>query len=108
MNEAGRNLFLADALHLKAKALLEFGKDEEARSVLEKAKDLAEITNSRRSLLSILGTKLELEREQGNSEKLETILEQGKEVASFIAEHITDPELKDKFIRLENVRSFYE
>jgi class 3 adenylate cyclase/tetratricopeptide (TPR) repeat protein len=108
MNEAGRNLFLPDALHLKAKALLEVGMDDEGHSTLDEAKDLAERTNSRRSLLSILGTKLELEREQGNSEKIESILKQGKEIASFIAEHITDPELKDMFINLENLRSFFE
>jgi hypothetical protein len=93
---------------LKAIALLEVGNDDEGRSTLDEAQDLAERTNARRSLLSILGTEFELESEQGNLEKLESISKQGREIASFIAEHITDPELKDKFINLENVRSFLE
>jgi len=108
MQDGNRNLFHPDALHIKAKVLMQMEKKEEGLKTLMEAKELAERINSRRGLVFILGTLLEVAKESRDFEEVEVLQVQGKEIASFISDHITDPDLKRSFLNLEEVRSFYE
>jgi tetratricopeptide (TPR) repeat protein len=108
MEDGGRALFLPDALRLKAKVLIQMGRDEDGRQTLLEAKQLAQRLDARRSLVFVLSSLLDIARNLGNSEEIKTIQAQGDEVVSFIADHITEPDLKQSFLNLEEVRNFYE
>ena len=108
MKEGGRALFLPDALWLKAKVLVQMGRYEEGHQTLLEAKELAERLDGRRSLVFILSSLLDIVRNFGNSEELESYQMQGEEVVSFVADHIYDPELNRTFLNLEEVRNFYK
>jgi len=108
MEEGGRALFLPDALRLKANVLMQLGREEDGRQTLLEAKKLAERLDARRSLVFILHSLLDIARYLGNSEEIESLRTQGEEVASYLADHIHDPDLKQTFLNLEEVRNLYE
>jgi tetratricopeptide (TPR) repeat protein len=100
MHDFGIRLFLYDILHLRGRALFGLGRIGEASSVLAEAQTEAEELGSRRSLLLILPTRIEVEVQDGNMGEAETLRKQVQEIIRFIDNHIGQPQLRASFREL--------
>ena len=105
MHDFGTRLFLYDMLHLKGRALIELGRTAEARLALAEAQAEAEALGSRRSLLQLLPTRIEVEVQNGNTAEVETLRKQLGEIIGFIDNHIGQSQLRASFRELPIVQT---
>jgi class 3 adenylate cyclase/tetratricopeptide (TPR) repeat protein len=98
-------VYLYDMLHLKGRALNGLGQVNEAREVLMEAQAEAEQLGSRRSLLQILPTRIEIEVQANNMSQVEKLRKNAKENIKFISDHIDKPELRALFLDLPHVQA---
>jgi tetratricopeptide (TPR) repeat protein len=103
MRNFGIRLFLYDMLHLRGRALFGLGRTAEASSILAEAQTEAEELGSRRSLLHILPSRIEVEVQIGNMGEVETLRKQVLEIIGFIDNHIGQPQLRASFRELPTV-----
>jgi predicted ATPase len=93
-------LCLPDMLYDQARALLGLGQREEAYPVLLEAYRVAHTQNSRRNLYLILADLILMEPD---ADKVAAYRQEGQQVVAFIADNITEPRLKESFLRLPAV-----
>jgi tetratricopeptide (TPR) repeat protein len=79
--------FVADALYLKAKALLMQNRKDEAYALLREARADAESLNARRILWQILMTLHDLEAQRGNGAAAQALRQQARELVRYMADH---------------------
>jgi len=92
--------YLPEALFLKGKAHWMNGEGDLAKSAFEQARLAAEAIGSRRQLWQILAALAEIE---SNEEKSSALKAQARETIQFIADHITNSELRSLFLQTEDV-----
>jgi hypothetical protein len=106
--ETGNGLYLPDLLCFKAKALRVLGRLEEGKAFLRQAAAEARRQTSRRSLWFILADLHEIALAEGNKEEAARLAAEGRDVVNFLAANLTaDPELRDAFLNLPSVQSFF-
>ena len=102
---AGARYYLADALWLKGRALIDLNRLEEARESLREAHVIAQESEARRILWQILATWIDVEDRLGNETEALALRGQTQEVIHYIAEHIEDEELRTSFLSRPEVQS---
>jgi hypothetical protein len=95
--------WLPDALELKARALRALGEAGPARQSLDEARQEAESLGSRRILWRILADLSEMEREAGHPADADALAKRAAQVVSYIAEHISAPDLRQSFLSQPSV-----
>ena len=93
--------YIPEALFLKGQAHLTRGEHELAKSSFEQARLAAEAIGSRHTLWQILSAMAECESDPEKSAALKT---QAREAIQFIADHITNAELRSLFLQSEAVK----
>ena len=100
--QLGLGQCLPEALLLKGKALSQSGQRDSAKAVLEEACSAAEGIGSRRLLWQILASLCEAETDQ---QKAAVWKARGREIASFIAGHMSNSELRASFMQTPEARA---
>lgn len=95
-------LLVPDLLNQKARALIGLGQLKEAYPLLQSARTMAMKQDSRRILWAILSDLAELETDSAAVEKYR---QEAEEIVSYIAEHISDPQLRKSFLSLPRVQN---
>jgi class 3 adenylate cyclase/tetratricopeptide (TPR) repeat protein len=98
MRKGEIRIWRSDALMLKALALRAVDAGEQARQALEEARQEAESLSSRRILWRILSTQSAWEREAGRGEQANRLDLRAAETIAYIAEHISQPDLRQSFL----------
>ena len=101
-------LSFLELLLLKGKALLGLGRVNESAAALREAAGLARAYNSRRMLVPILAQSMAVEKQLGNDEAATAAQEEGQTAVAFTAEHISDPDLRARYLQTEPVRRLSE
>jgi len=102
MKQQQVKILMPDILNQKARALIGLGQKKQAYDVLIQARELAVKQNSRRSLWALL---LDLAEIEENHEFVNEMRNEARQIIAFIAEHISDPGLKEKFLDLPRVKA---
>ena len=76
---------------------------ERARHALDEARREAESLGSRRILWRVYSTLSEWEREAGHPAEADALAERAAQVVSYIAEHISAPDLRQSFLSQPSV-----
>jgi len=97
-------IFTPDLFRLKGQALLALGKVLEARGILEEARAQAQEQGSRRSLWQILHYLSIIEGQLGKAEDALNLKQQAQELIEYIANHVGNPERREKFLKLPNIQ----
>lgn len=97
-------LFRPDAAYLKAQALVAGGEEDQALTVLDRARADAESLGARRMLWQILALSAEVEARRGNEAASRRLRERARETVSYIAEHSPE-DLRATFLKLPRVES---
>ncbi len=103
MLERSTSIFLPDFWRLKAVALTDLGRYDEARDTFAEAKQIAEKQGSIRALSQILAPYSLLEAEHGDPVKAQELRRLGWETIRDIADRIDDTELREKFLATASV-----
>jgi tetratricopeptide (TPR) repeat protein len=98
----------SEALYLKGRALLMQGQHAEARAALAEARTEAEQLGSRRTLWPILLAQAEAEEAQGNLAEAAALRRQAGDVVQQFAQGLSDPDLRQSFLNLPNIRAVVE
>jgi hypothetical protein len=93
----------SDALEFKARALRALGEAGPARQVLDEALAEAEALGSRRIQWRLLADLSEMEREAGHPAEADALAKRAAQVVSYIAEHISAPDLRQSFLSQPSV-----
>ncbi len=101
-------LVLPDLQLLQAEALLGLDRLDEAATILYDALEHARSFSARVKLANLLALIMKVEHLRGNETAAAEAREEGLAAVAFIAEHISDPELHEKYMRTDMVRSFQE
>ncbi|MEX0787869.1 MAG: AAA family ATPase [Anaerolineales bacterium] len=104
LSKVGARAYLADGQELLGMSLLALQEIDGARQALQDARSVAESLGSRRILWSILDRLGELEASQGNREVSESLRGEAREAATYIADHVGDPERRSGFLNLPRVK----
>jgi len=99
MAQTSGSLYYLEDFYFHGQVLLEMGHDDESYEALIAARDQAKEQGSRWSLWKILGALSTIERRRGNIEEAERDLTEARENIAYIAEHIGDPKLREKFLQ---------
>jgi tetratricopeptide (TPR) repeat protein len=97
--------FISDALHLKGKALLAQSRLDDAEAVLQAARAEAEALGSRRSLWPVLLALSDLQAQRGNVARADDLRRRAREVVTYIADQIHEPDLRASFLSLPRARA---
>ena len=108
LRQYGLRAWLAEALYLKGKALLEQNRLEEARATLAEGRLEAESTGSRRVLWPILVQLAQAEARRGNTGEAGDLRRQAQEIVIFMADRMGTAELRTTFMSLADARSIFE
>jgi ATP/maltotriose-dependent transcriptional regulator MalT len=108
LRQYGLRAWLAEALYLKGKALLEQNRLEEARATLAEGRLEAESTGSRRVLWPILVQLAQAEARRGNAGEAGDLRRQAQEIVIFMADRMGTAELRTTFMSLADARSIFE
>jgi predicted ATPase len=95
-NEFKLGRYLAEALFLKGKGLALQGDVQEAKLALEQARAAAESLGSRRLLWQIIASLAEIETDP---ERVTALRMEARGIVQFIADHITDQDLREAFLQ---------
>ena len=98
-------LLLPELLLMKVRALVGLQRLDDAAAVATEATDLARSFGSRLLLLPALATLAEIEQLRGQETAAAAARNEGQAVVAFIAEHIADNALRQKFLQLPTVRT---
>jgi hypothetical protein len=98
MVKRGMLIFLPDMWRLKAVALTDLGRFDEAGDAFARAKQEAENQGSTRALSLVLGSYSQFEAKHGDSAKAQELRRQGWETVRSIADQIDDPKLREKYL----------
>ena len=90
-------ILIPDILNQKARALIGMNDSDQAYQVLQEARKLAELQNSRRILWALLVDLADLENDPDKTNELRA---EARKIISTISDNISDPELRDKFLNL--------
>lgn len=96
--------YQADALHVKALALMRLGRIDEAHEALRQGIQIAESLGSRRMLWQLNGALADVFDAQGRSDEAHTARQQAAAGIAYIAEHIDEADLRESFLNLAEVR----
>lgn len=94
-------ILVPDLLNQKARALIGLGRREDAHQELQTAHSLAEEQKSRRILWAILLDLADLESDQTIAEAYR---KEAHQIIDYIAEHISNIELREHFLNLPKLR----
>jgi tetratricopeptide (TPR) repeat protein len=101
----GVRIFLAQALYLRAHALLGLGQNKAAQASLQAARAEATATGSHTDLWPIL---MSLSRLEADPSAADQLRRQAQEIVQSIADHTPTPELRASFLALPQVRRVFE
>lgn len=104
MQTGSLHLALAEAFHLKSKALLVLGRRQESYLTLQAGRQEAEAIGSRWALWPILIALAELEVEQGNPSEAKLLRQAAEEIIISIASHISPAELRAAFLQQSQIQ----
>ena len=99
------HVYRYDMLNLNGQALHGLGQVGEARVVLSQAVAEAEELSSRRGLLQILPTLIEIEVQVNNLAEAEKLRKKAQENIEFISDQIDNPNLRASFLGLPHVKA---
>ncbi len=108
LRKVGMRSFLADALFLKAKALLAQGQVEAAGRVLNAARAEAESLGSRWMLWQILAALSAVEENRGRHAEVQAVRAQARELIAYIAGHMPTRDMRDAFLHRPTVRAIMD
>lgn len=98
LKKSGSLMFLADILHLRAKALIAAGRSDEGLETLQRARAAAERIGSKRALLPILATFIELAQERDDADDVERLKLEARPFIDHILEDLPGPQMHDQFL----------
>ncbi|MCP4540313.1 MAG: hypothetical protein GY832_24505 [Chloroflexi bacterium] len=96
------------ALYLQGRALLGLGQDKTARKRLLEARTIAEEIGSRRILWQVLTLLAQIAQAHGQDEKARQLWAQAREIVEFMADNISDPELRALFLNAKPVHTMLQ
>jgi tetratricopeptide (TPR) repeat protein len=102
LNQAGMRAYMLEVLYLRGQILRAMGQTEAARKTLLEAQAEAEAIGSRRMLWQILSALSQLETDPTEAERLH---KQAQEIVAYIADNISEPELRASFLDLPQVQA---
>lgn len=106
--QTGNRLYLHDLLYSKGQALRALGQPSAGKAILQAAADESRRQSSHRSLWYILADLHQIALADGNKEEAARLAAEGRDVVNFLAANLTaDPELRDAFLNLPSVQSFF-
>jgi class 3 adenylate cyclase/tetratricopeptide (TPR) repeat protein len=97
-------LFKPELKLFKANALTGLDRLEEAVDQLQAAASLARSFNAKTDLLPILARQIEVEEMLGHSTAVGIVLKEGQDLIGFFQQHISNPDLRHKFLKTDNVQ----
>lgn len=97
-------LYLADIWLYRSRALTVLGQTGAARQAAEQADTIAQTVGSKRIRWEILAQRAALEKQRGDSDAAQALLQQAREIIEFIAAHAPD-ELRETFLNRAAVQS---
>lgn len=104
MRSSGIHLFLPGVRYLEGEIRLARGQIGEALTLLRQAHREAEQQTCRRARWPILATLIRLEKNQGVGSETELLTHNARANIQHISRHITDPDLRQSFLELPDVR----
>lgn len=97
LENSGSFMFLADILHLRAKALLAAGRVEDGLGSLDQAREAAERLGSKRAMLPIYVSFIEVAQERDDADEVERLQLESHPILDRILEDLPDVEMRAKF-----------
>jgi class 3 adenylate cyclase/tetratricopeptide (TPR) repeat protein len=91
-----------DLINQKARALVSVGDTRQAYEILQQAREVALKQNSRRILWAVL---MDLANLEQDAELASEMRREALQIITFISEHISDPQLREKFLHLPRVKA---
>ena len=102
------NLYFLEDLYFYGQVLRAMGRDDESYQALITARDKAKEQGSKWTLWRILVAISEIEHQRGNTEEADRRLTEARNNLAYIADHISDPELRSTFLEQPEVRMVNE
>jgi len=108
MAQTSGSLYYLEDLYFHGLMLLEIGHDDESYEALIAAREWAKEQGSKWTLWRILVAVSTIERRRGNIEEAERVMTEARENLTYIANHISDPVLRAKFIEQPGISELFQ
>jgi predicted ATPase/class 3 adenylate cyclase len=105
IDKSGLALLKPEIQLLKTKALIGLNRLEEAAGQLQDAVNLGRAFKAKKYLLPILAQQVVVEQMLGHDTVAAAALREGQEIISFFMQHMSDPDLRQKFFQTDTVQT---